>query len=175
MCHVRRVFYVILFQVKPSEAKNVGYMLLQRVVRINRGDWFVNIFCSCCYFIYYDGILCLGFVDHDAVIKWKYFPRFLSLCTGNSQSHRGQWCGALMFSLICAWINGWVNIREAGDLRYHRAYYDFTVMPPPCLVCKRSCLLSPQIAWNYFTAKLNIVRPFLFLAVYRKSYASNFL
>ena len=30
--------------------------------------------------------------------------------------HKGQWRGALMFSLICARINGWVNNREAGDL-----------------------------------------------------------
>ena len=29
--------------------------------------------------------------------------------------YKGQWRGALMFSLICAWINGWVNTREAGD------------------------------------------------------------
>ena len=36
--------------------------------------------------------------------------------------------GALMFSLICAWINGWVNNREAGDLRRHRAHHDVTVM-----------------------------------------------
>ena len=28
------------------------------------------------------------------------------------------------FSLICAWINGWVNNREAGELRCHRAHYD---------------------------------------------------
>ena len=28
---------------------------------------------------------------------------------------------ALMFSLICAWINSLVNNREAGDLRRHRA------------------------------------------------------
>ena len=33
-----------------------------------------------------------------------------------------------MFSLICAWINGWVNNREAGELRRHRAHYDVTVM-----------------------------------------------
>ena len=33
-----------------------------------------------------------------------------------------------MFSLICAWINGWVNNREAGDLRRHRAHYDVIVM-----------------------------------------------
>ena len=42
--------------------------------------------------------------------------------------HKGQWRGALMFSLICAWINAWVNSREAGDLRCHRAHYDVTVM-----------------------------------------------
>ena len=29
--------------------------------------------------------------------------------------HKGQWRGALMFSLICAWINAWVHNREAGD------------------------------------------------------------
>ena len=28
-----------------------------------------------------------------------------------------------MFSLICAWINGWINNRGAGDLRRHRAHY----------------------------------------------------
>ena len=33
-----------------------------------------------------------------------------------------------MFSLIWAWINGWVNNREAGDLRRHQVHYDVTVM-----------------------------------------------
>ena len=42
--------------------------------------------------------------------------------------HKGQWRGALMFSLICARINGWVNTREAGDLRCHPAHHDVTVM-----------------------------------------------
>ena len=42
--------------------------------------------------------------------------------------HNGHWRGALMFSFICAWINGWVNSREAGDLRRHRVHYDVTVM-----------------------------------------------
>ena len=36
--------------------------------------------------------------------------------------------GTLMFYLICVWINGWVNNREAGDLRPHRAHYDVIVM-----------------------------------------------
>ena len=41
---------------------------------------------------------------------------------------KGQWRGALVISLICAWINGWVNNREAGDLRHHRIHYDVTGM-----------------------------------------------
>ena len=42
--------------------------------------------------------------------------------------HKGQWRGALMFSLICVWINGWANNREAGYLRRCRAHNDVTVM-----------------------------------------------
>ena len=49
--------------------------------------------------------------------------------TGPGQfQHKGQWRGALIFSLICAWINGWVNYREAGDSRRHRGHYDVIVM-----------------------------------------------
>ena len=33
-----------------------------------------------------------------------------------------------MLSLICVWINGWINNREAGDLRRYRAHYDVIVM-----------------------------------------------
>ena len=70
---------------------------------------------------------------HDDVIKWKHFPRYWSFVRGIHRSpvnspHKGQWHGALMFSLICAWIDGWVNNREAGDLRRHRAHYDVIVM-----------------------------------------------
>ena len=42
--------------------------------------------------------------------------------------HKGQWRGALMFTLICARIKGWVNNCEAGDLRHHRGHYDVIVM-----------------------------------------------
>ena len=42
--------------------------------------------------------------------------------------HKGQWRGALMFSLIYAWINDWVNNREAGDLRRQHGHYDVIVM-----------------------------------------------
>ena len=70
---------------------------------------------------------------HDDVIKWKHFPRYWPFVWGIHRSpvnsaHKGQWRGALMFSLICVWTNGWVNNRDAGDLRRHRAHYDVTVM-----------------------------------------------
>ena len=72
---------------------------------------------------------------HDDVIKWKHFPRssYWPFVRGIHRSpvnstHKGQWRGALMFSLICVWINGWVNNREAGDLWRHRAHHGVTVM-----------------------------------------------
>ena len=70
---------------------------------------------------------------HDNVIRWKHFPRCWPFVRANHRSpvnspHKGKWRGALMFSLICSWIKGWVNIGEAGDLRRNRAHYDVTVM-----------------------------------------------
>ena len=61
------------------------------------------------------------------------FSALLALCAENSpvpvnSPLKGQWRGALMFSLICIWINDRVNNREAGDLRRHRGHYDVTVM-----------------------------------------------
>ena len=61
------------------------------------------------------------------------FSALLALCVGNSpvsvnSPHKGQWRGALVASLICAWLNDWVNNREAGDLRRHRGHYDVNIM-----------------------------------------------
>ena len=70
---------------------------------------------------------------HVDVIKWKHFPRNWLFVRGIHRSpvnspHKYQWRGALVFSLICVWINCWVNNREAGDLRRYSAHYDITVM-----------------------------------------------
>ena len=68
---------------------------------------------------------------------WRHqietFSALLAVCAGNSPvtgefPHKGHWRGALMFSLICARINGWVNNRGAGDLRRHGTHYDVIVM-----------------------------------------------
>ena len=61
----------------------------------------------------------------DHIWPWKFNDT--AACTVKSP-HKGQWCGALMFSLPCAWINDWVNNREAGDLRRYRGHYGVNAM-----------------------------------------------
>ena len=87
--------------------------------------------------------LCLNLTSHLAVSWWRHqmetFSALLVICMGIHRSpvnspHKGQWHGALMFSLICTRINGWVNTGEAGDLRRYRAHYDVTVMCT-CIAC----------------------------------------
>ena len=65
--------------------------------------------------------------------QMEIFSALLALCARNSpvpvnSPHKGQWRGALMFSMICAWINDWISNREAGDLKRHRGQYDVNVM-----------------------------------------------
>ena len=72
-------------------------------------------------------------VIHDDIIKWKHFLCYWPFVWGIHWSlvdspYKGQWSRALMFSLVCAWINGWVNSHEAGDLRRHHTHYDIIVM-----------------------------------------------
>ena len=63
---------------------------------------------------------------------WRHqmetFSASLALCAPVNSPHKGQWRGALIFILICTWINDWVKNREAGDLRRFRAHYDVIVM-----------------------------------------------
>ena len=85
---------------------------------------------------------------HSSTINYFFFLFFFNMMTSSNGNichvtgplceeshgslvnspHKDQWRGALIFFLICAWINGWVNNREAGDLRRHLARYDVTVM-----------------------------------------------
>ena len=66
-------------------------------------------------------------LHYNEYALWRHqmetFFALLAICVGNSPV-----TVELMFSLICAWINGLVNKGEAGDLRRHRAHYDVAVM-----------------------------------------------
>ena len=84
---------------------------------------------------------------HVDVIKWKHFPRNWPFVRGIHRSpvsspHKGQWHGAFMFSLICVWINHWVNNREADDLRRYRAHYYIIVMDCENFVALDVCIIS---------------------------------
>ena len=70
---------------------------------------------------------------HDDVIKCKHFPRYCPFVRGIHRPpvnslHKGQWRGDLMFLLIWARMDAWVNNRKAGDLSRHCGHYDVTVM-----------------------------------------------
>ena len=91
------------------------------------------------------------------VIKWKPFPRYWPFVRGIHRStvdfpHKDQWRGALMYSLICTWINVWANIRDTGDFRRHCAHYDATIMP---MLTFRYCWLHP-----YGQASLKFISKF---------------
>ena len=77
--------------------------------------------------------------------------------------HKGQWRGALMFSLICVWINGWVNNLEAGDLRRCRAHYDVTVM-----CCE---IFGDQTAASHYTIQClqRFMTPYNFPCVFNQA------
>ena len=103
------------------------------------------------YIIYSTGNPKLHNIDHNDVIKWKYFPRYWPFVRGIhwrpvNSPHKGKWCGALMFSLICVWITDWVNNREAGELRRHRNHYDVTVMR--CMRAMSSQIIENSTVWS---------------------------
>ena len=63
------------------------------------------------------------------------FSALLALCAGNSPvtcEFFSQRPVTRSFDVFLIWDldkRGWVNNREAGDLRRHRAHYDVIVMP----------------------------------------------
>ena len=70
------------------------------------------------------------------IVKWKHFSHYWPFVRGIHRSpvnspHKGQWRGALIFSLICAWTDSWANNGDASDLRRYRAHYDVIAMKMP--------------------------------------------
>ena len=101
------------------------------------------------------------------------FSALLAICAGNSpvpvnSPHNGQWRVALMFSLICTWINDWVNNGKAGDLRRYGAHYDAILMDKLCMkyVDKQSPGSEGNIwssecslIWKLAAARFEIIEP----------------
>ena len=81
------------------------------------------------------GLLCREFTDQ----QWIPFTKASDVVL---------WC-----FLCSAWINSWVNNRDAGDLRRHRAHYD-------------------AIAMQYFAHDINR-NDFCWIAITRNAFNSN--
>ena len=102
---------------------------------------------------------------HDDVIKWNHFQRYRPFVRGIHRSpvnfpHKSPRRGALVFYLISAWINGWVNNRKAGDLKRHRPHYDVTVMFLSILLWWYVC-----ITWgnsSLLSGSKSLLQPILF-------------
>ena len=73
--------------------------------------------------------ICISWWRH----QMETFSALLVICSGTSPV-TGEFPTQrsvplnLLFSLICACINGWENNRKAGDLRRHRTHLDVIVM-----------------------------------------------
>ena len=109
-------------------------------------------------------ILC---IKHAA--WWRHqmetFSALLAICAGNTCEFPAQRPVTRSFDIffIWAWMNSWVNNRDAGDLRRHHANYGFTVMDamawkrfPHCFVNdgfphKGQVKLSFDISMQYWT------------------------
>ena len=111
---------------------------------------------------------------HDDVIKWKLFPRYWPFVRGIhrlpvNSPHRGQWRGVLIFSLMYARIHGWVNNREAGDLRRHLAHYDVIVMIIKNYQVQRVNLVLLVLRHEYY----NMWLPWLYISQREQAISGN--
>ena len=62
-----------------------------------------------------------------SLLWWHHQMRYWPFVQGIhrwpvNSPHKSQWCRTLMFSLICAWTQGWVSNGDASDLRCHYAH-----------------------------------------------------
>ena len=110
------------------------------------------------------------------------FYWLLALCEGIHWSpvvshHKGQWRGALMFSLICVRTKSWANNGDTGDLRRHRDQYDVSKMQPKLSRINKS--MSPlwkdfNYLWHVYTAVYKISNIFVFPIINTGHYSQQF-
>ena len=117
----------------PSDTRFIGIRKCTQKIRYYRSPlqsnllrWWGFRLCSTPLLLPFDttaGAMLMKYIiesiTYDDVINFKHIPGYWPFVGGINQSpvdspHKGQWRGALMFSLIC-WTNGWGNNRGAGD------------------------------------------------------------
>ena len=113
-----------------------------QIIISNHSGNYANLYPVCRYWVHYSVLWSRAFSEGDVEHSWwrhqmEAFSALLAICARNSpvpgefptQRPVTPSCDV---SLICVWINGWVNNRKAGDLRRYRAHYDVSVMLLEC-------------------------------------------
>ena len=118
--------------------KTLYYLLTQEIINIARWCNYINV--SCLWAVTmrqsnYQSRTTIARRGISGVSCWRHqmetFSALLAICAGNSpvtNEFPTQRPVTRSIDVFYAWINGWVNNGEAGDLRCHRAHYDVTVM-----------------------------------------------
>ena len=117
-------------------------------------------------------------MSHFKTVLWNHtwwrhqmetFPRYWPFVRESVDfPHRGQWRRALMYSLICARANGWVNNRDAVDKRRHHAHYDVTVMDQNLVIILCVAILIAMIQWDHLSLDQIIIFKQQELCVFHK-------
>ena len=108
--HVKWNWIIVDNHMISSRWSKLSFALLSAMMAPSSIFSHINVWLQFSVLKYHGYIPCV-IVAYDDVIKWKHFP----------------------FSLICVWINSWVNNHEAGDLRCYLAHYDVIVMQVQCI------------------------------------------
>ena len=125
-----------------------GHMYVRRLARLSWMHRYILLYTTAGniynYTSNFNGQLDIPWEDkidycHFRVVQmawWRHqmelFSALLALCAGNAtvtgESHTQRPVARCFDVFICVWTNGCAKIRDAGDLRRHRAHYDVTVM-----------------------------------------------
>ena len=122
------------------QTKTVYFTLFSSYIRVQLLSYITNSYQHLCIhlFIHIHNRYRVYAGGWEVAYSWwrhqmETFPCYWPFMRGIHRSpvispHNEQWRGALIFSLISAWINCWVNNREDGNLRRYHTHYNFTVM-----------------------------------------------
>ena len=110
---------------------------------------------------------------HADVIQWKHFPHCWLFVKGVHRSavdypHEGQWRGALMFYLMCAWTHGWTKSPVAGNFRRHGTHCDVTVM----VIDRIKTRIIADVGFGHGFIRLNPIITFMTVAYLKKIHIS---
>ena len=142
------IFYLISHITEIASRQPIPYPVeCARPVFAHPRDFFINVLVSNATGPWVSTMLTIKsqYFCHDDVIQWKYFLRYWPFVRGIHWSlvdspHKGQWRGALKFSLI----NHWAKNRDVDDLRHHRNanFPDESLRNSQCIYAVLSAVLQ---------------------------------